>query len=113
LTDSLLARAGIIDEEQAGSKRGTDTMDEEKERGITIRSTGVTMAFDGVLEDDVRCILHLVDSPGYVYCCYYYYYYYYFFRTFFCFFFFVFSFCIFFLIVYLFFSLGMLTSRLK
>ena len=65
LTDSLLGRAGIIDQEQAGNKRGTDTMDEEKQRGITIRSTGVTMTFEGVLKKDDECVLHLVDSPGY------------------------------------------------
>lgn len=66
LTDSLLARAGIIDQEQAGNKRGTDTMDEEKERGITIRSTGVSMTFSGVMKKDEEYVLHLVDSPGHV-----------------------------------------------
>jgi Elongation factor Tu GTP binding domain len=67
LTDSLLARAGIIDQEQAGSRRGTDTMEEEKARGITIRSTGVTMTFDGILKNGEECVLHLVDCPGYDY----------------------------------------------
>jgi len=66
LTDSLLAKAGIIDQEQAGNKRGTDTMDEEKQRGITIRSTGVTMTFDSIMKKDDECVLHLVDSPGHV-----------------------------------------------
>lgn len=66
LTDSLLAKAGIIDEEQAGSKRGTDTMAEEKERGITIRSTGVSMAFTGVVKKDEDYLVHLVDCPGHV-----------------------------------------------
>jgi len=66
LTDSLLARAGIIDEDQAGTKRGTDTMPEEVERGITIRSSGVTMTFHNVVPDMDAAVLHLVDSPGHV-----------------------------------------------
>lgn len=41
LTDSLLSRAGIISEDQAGQKRATDTMKEEQQRGITIKSTYV------------------------------------------------------------------------
>lgn len=69
LTDSLLAKAGIIDQEQAGSKRTTDTMEEEKARGITIRSTGVSMTFDGTFRGETKddqYLVHLVDSPGHV-----------------------------------------------
>lgn len=39
LTDALLARAGVISLEQAGDKRATDTRWDEKEKGITIKST--------------------------------------------------------------------------
>ena len=39
LTDSLLARAGVIAASQAGTKRATDTLKAEQEKGITIKST--------------------------------------------------------------------------
>ena len=39
LTDSLLARAGVIATSQAGTKRATDTLKAEQEKGITIKST--------------------------------------------------------------------------
>ena len=39
LTDSLLSRAGLISQNQAGSKRATDTRVDEQLRGITIKST--------------------------------------------------------------------------
>ena len=41
LTDSLLSRAGLISQDQAGSKRSTDTRVDEQLRGITIKSTCV------------------------------------------------------------------------
>jgi len=46
LTDSLLAKAGIIAEENAGDMRTTDTRKDEAERGITIKSTGVSLYFE-------------------------------------------------------------------
>lgn len=39
LTDSLLAKAGIIAGSRAGETRATDTRKDEKDRGITIKST--------------------------------------------------------------------------
>ena len=46
LTDSLIAKAGIIAEEKAGEKRYTDSRKDEAERGITIKSTGVSKSTD-------------------------------------------------------------------
>jgi len=46
LTDSLIAKAGIIAGEKAGDVRTTDTRQDEKERGITIKSTGVSLYFE-------------------------------------------------------------------
>ena len=43
LTDSLICKAGIIASKNAGEARYTDTREDEKERGITIKSTGVSM----------------------------------------------------------------------
>merc|ERR1712114_44349 len=46
LTDSLLAKAGIIASAKAGETRATDTRKDEQERCITIKSTAVSMYFD-------------------------------------------------------------------
>jgi len=45
LTDSLVASAGIISMDSAGDQRLTDTRADEQERGITIKSTGITLFF--------------------------------------------------------------------
>ena len=46
LTDSLVSKAGIISHEKAGTARFTDSRADEAERGITIKSTGVSMYFE-------------------------------------------------------------------
>jgi elongation factor 2 len=46
LTDSLVSKAGIIANAKAGEMRFTDTRDDEKERGITIKSTAISMYFE-------------------------------------------------------------------
>lgn len=43
LTDTLVSRAGIIAERNAGDACYMDTRKDEQERGITIKSTGVSM----------------------------------------------------------------------
>ena len=55
LTDSLVSKAGIIASAKAGDVRFTDTRDDEKERGITIKSTAISMYFE-VEKDDVSAI---------------------------------------------------------
>jgi elongation factor 2 len=51
LTDSLIAKAGIIAGDKAGDVRATDTRPDEKERGITIKSTGVSLYFETDIVD--------------------------------------------------------------
>ena len=46
LTDSLVQKAGIISAQAAGTARFTDNRADEAERGITIKSTGVSMYFE-------------------------------------------------------------------
>jgi elongation factor 2 len=46
LTDSLVSKAGIIASAKAGEVRFTDTREDEKERGITIKSTAISMYFE-------------------------------------------------------------------
>merc|ERR1712166_557473 len=70
LTDSLVAKAGIIAGEKAGDVRHTDTRADEAERGITIKSTGISMYFETDVLDmgagKVPFLINLIDSPGHV-----------------------------------------------
>ncbi|KAF9586975.1 hypothetical protein IFM89_039847 [Coptis chinensis] len=75
LTDSLVAAAGIIAQETAGDVRMTDTRADEAERGITIKSTGISLyyemsdeslsAFKGPRVGN-EFLINLIDSPGHV-----------------------------------------------
>ena len=75
LTDSLVAAAGIISVESAGDMRLTDTRADEQERGITIKSTGISLYYEmeeeqmkdfkGVREGN-GYLINLIDSPGHV-----------------------------------------------
>jgi elongation factor 2 len=67
LTDSLIAKAGIISEANAGKARFTDSRADEQERGITIKSTGVSLYYE-VQEGDnkIPYLINLIDSPGHV-----------------------------------------------
>ncbi|OIR57247.1 MAG: translation elongation factor 2 [Amphiamblys sp. WSBS2006] len=75
LTDSLVLKAGIIGEANAGKARFMDTRADEQERCITIKSTAITMYFElpeYAVEDMVQerngkdFIINLIDSPGHV-----------------------------------------------
>nr|CCA25388.1 elongation factor putative [Albugo laibachii Nc14]CCA25461.1 hypothetical protein SNOG_06038 [Albugo laibachii Nc14] len=46
LTDSLVSKAGIISAKHAGEARFTDTRQDEQDRCITIKSTGISMFFE-------------------------------------------------------------------
>lgn len=68
LTDSLLARVGIIDRSESGNKRYMDTNKEEQERGITIKSTGISLYIEHEDDENVKknYLFNLIDSPGHV-----------------------------------------------
>jgi len=75
LTDSLVAAAGIIAQADAGDVRLTDTRADEAERGITIKSTGISLYYemsDLSLKDFTGerdgsdYLINLIDSPGHV-----------------------------------------------
>ena len=69
LTDSLIAKAGIISEANAGNARFTDTRADEQERGITIKSTGVSLYYESNIIDGKEVkpyLINLIDSPGHV-----------------------------------------------
>lgn len=73
LTDSLVAAAGIIAMANAGDARLTDTRQDEQDRCITIKSTGISLYFnfdpDLSLPKDAdgrEFLINLIDSPGHV-----------------------------------------------
>jgi elongation factor 2 len=82
LTDSLVAKAGIIAANKAGETRATDTRKDEQERCITIKSTAISMYFEMLQKDLDFCkqekakkadgsdelgfLINLIDSPGHV-----------------------------------------------
>jgi len=76
LTDSLVAKAGIIAASKAGETRATDTRKDEQERCITIKSTAISMyfmleekdlAFVKQEKENTRgFLINLIDSPGHV-----------------------------------------------
>lgn len=46
LSDSLVAKAGILSAKHAGDARALDTRADEQERGVTIKSTGISLLFE-------------------------------------------------------------------
>jgi elongation factor 2 len=75
LTDSLVAAAGIIAVEAAGDQRLTDTRQDEQDRCITIKSTGISLYYQMEEEwlanfkgkrDGCDYLVNLIDSPGHV-----------------------------------------------
>ncbi len=69
LTDSLICKAGIISSKAAGEARYTDTREDEKERCITIKSTGVSLYYEYDIASNGKMepfLINLIDSPGHV-----------------------------------------------
>ncbi|KAF9170993.1 Elongation factor 2 [Mortierella sp. AD010] len=75
LTDSLVSKAGIISSARAGEARFMDSRPDEQERGITIKSTAISLFFELTEEDlpDIKqksdgtaFLINLIDSPGHV-----------------------------------------------
>merc|ERR1712093_27325 len=78
LTDSLISKAGIISSAKAGEARFTDTRQDEQDRCITIKSTGVSLFYE--VDDELVAqfseaqaasgkngfLINLIDSPGHV-----------------------------------------------
>jgi elongation factor 2 len=72
LTDSLIAYAGIIAGNKVGKARTLDNGEEEKARGITIKSTGVSLHYEipdyeSSEEGKTKpCLINIIDCPGHV-----------------------------------------------
>lgn len=75
LTDTLVVKAGSLSAEKSGS-RFTDTRADEQERGITIKSTAISMQFKLKQDsfnyfmkektEENHFLINLIDSPGHV-----------------------------------------------
>ncbi|MHA1214931.1 MAG: GTP-binding protein [Candidatus Hodarchaeales archaeon] len=63
LTDSLLAASGLLAEKVAGEARATDTREDEQERGITIKTTGISLVHE---LNKKTYLINLQDTPGHV-----------------------------------------------
>ena len=59
LADALVASNGLISQRLAGQLRYLDSRPDEQERGITMKSSAVTLGFNGH-------VINLIDSPGHV-----------------------------------------------
>jgi elongation factor 2 len=75
LTDSLVSKAGIIAEANAGNARFMDTRKDEQERCITIKATAISLYYELNKEDlayikqpvdGTAFLINLIDSPGHV-----------------------------------------------
>jgi len=73
--ECLVSKAGIIPQANTGNVCYTDTCSDEKDRGITIKSTAVSMYFQVDKEsisaikqptDGDSFLINLIDSPGHV-----------------------------------------------
>ncbi|MCX8175117.1 MAG: elongation factor EF-2 [Candidatus Micrarchaeota archaeon] len=63
MTDSLVARAGLISKELAGEQRVMDFDEQEQARGITIKAANISLAFNYNSQD---YLINLIDTPGHV-----------------------------------------------
>lgn len=64
LTDSLIGKAGLINEEKEGTLRYTDTRLDEQLRGITIKSTSISLYY--TRQDNSNYLVNVIDCPGHV-----------------------------------------------
>ena len=63
MTDSLVARAGLISKELAGEQRVMDFDEQEQARGITIKAANISLGFNFQGND---YLINLIDTPGHV-----------------------------------------------
>jgi elongation factor 2 len=66
LSDSLLSEAGFLSPDLAGEARALDYLDEEQKRGITMKSTNISLYYEKSLEGHEPFLINLVDTPGHL-----------------------------------------------
>ncbi|XP_014251313.1 elongation factor-like GTPase 1 [Cimex lectularius] len=63
LADSLVASNGIISTRMVGKLRYMDSRKDEQERGITMKSSSITLYYQ---TGGAECLVNVIDSPGHV-----------------------------------------------
>ncbi|MFH1056456.1 MAG: elongation factor EF-2 [Candidatus Micrarchaeota archaeon] len=63
MSDSLVARAGLISKELAGEQRVLDYDPQEQARGITIKAANISLGFT---YNGKEYLINLIDTPGHV-----------------------------------------------
>jgi elongation factor 2 len=63
MTDSLLAEAGLLSPKIAGEARALDYLEEEQQRGITIKTANISLLH---MMDGKSHVINLIDTPGHV-----------------------------------------------
>lgn len=66
LSDSLLSEAGLLSPELAGEARVLDFLEEEQQRGITMKSSNISLYYEKPLEKEEPFLINLVDTPGHL-----------------------------------------------
>ncbi|MBY9008730.1 MAG: GTP-binding protein [Candidatus Lokiarchaeota archaeon] len=66
LSDSLLSEAGLLSPDLAGEARALDYLEEEQKRGITMKSTNISLYYEKSLEAHDPFLINLVDTPGHL-----------------------------------------------
>ncbi|MFX1310358.1 MAG: GTP-binding protein [Promethearchaeota archaeon] len=66
LSDSLLSEAGFLSPDLAGEARALDYLEEEQQRGITMKSANISLYYEKTLEDHEPFLINLVDTPGHL-----------------------------------------------
>ena len=66
LSDSLLSEAGLLSPDLAGEARALDYLEEEQKRGITMKSTNISLYYEKIHEAPEPFLINLVDTPGHL-----------------------------------------------
>lgn len=66
LSDSLLSEAGLLSPDLAGEARALDFLEEEQERGITMKSANISLYYEKTYKKPEPFIINLVDTPGHL-----------------------------------------------
>ncbi|MHA2038539.1 MAG: GTP-binding protein [Promethearchaeota archaeon] len=66
LSDSLLSEAGFLSPDLAGEARALDFLEEEQQRGITMKSANISLYYEKSLEEREPFLINLVDTPGHL-----------------------------------------------
>ncbi|TFG23555.1 MAG: elongation factor EF-2 [Promethearchaeota archaeon] len=66
LSDSLLSEAGLLSPDLAGEARALDYLEEEQRRGITMKSTNISLYYEKSKRQTEPFVINLVDTPGHL-----------------------------------------------